>query len=314
MIRTTVLRVVAAIGLVVALVVAFASPAGATYRGHNGLIAFAAQTGDWTQLYTVRADGHGLRQITHQTDADASAPDWSPDGRWIVYSLENEAGAHLVLIRQDGSQPRDLGAGQPACCESNASFTPDGRHLVYEHFDPTTETVSIRSLNLATMRRHVVANVDATDLNVSPDGREISFVHIGPGDFQQGLSIIRQDGTDLRHVVPMSADVAVKQDWSPSGRRLVFSDNADVPSQLVNIATVRPDGNGLHYLTKNRAPDEKSIAGSYSPDSRWIVYRQESGGLFSLWRMRTDGSHKRQILAPSAFRPRFIDWGACAHR
>ena len=314
MVRKTVVRVVAALGLAVASVLALASPGEATFRGQNGLIVFGAQTGDWSQLYTVRANGHALRQITHQTNADATSPDWSPDGRWIVYTLENEAGAHLELIRPNGSQGHDLGAGQPACCESNASFTPNGKHLIYERFDPATETNAIWSLDLATLRRHLVATVDNADPNVSPDGRRISFVQFGSGDFQQGLSTIRRDGTHLRHVVPFSADVAVKQDWSPTGKRLTFSDNADLPDQSVNIATVRPDGSGLRYLTHNRSADEKSYVGSYSPDSRWIVYRQEAGGLFSLWRMHSDGSHKRQILAPSTFRPRFIDWGARAHR
>jgi Tol biopolymer transport system component len=313
-IRATAVRVFTAIGLLLGPVVAFASPADATYRGPNGLISFAAQTGDRSQLYTVSANGHRLRQITFQKDADATNPDWSPNGRWIVYTLENETGAHLVLIRPDGTHARDLGAGQPTCCESNASFTPNGRRIVYEHFDPATETDALWSLDLATLRRQPITTVDATDPNVSPDGREISFVQFGSGDLQQGLSTVRPDGTHLRRVVPFSADVAVKQDWSPTGTRIVFSDNADVSERPVNVATVRPDGRGLRYLTHNRAADRKSYAGSYSPDSRWIVYRQESEGLFSLWRMHTNGSHKRQILAPGTMRPRFIDWGSRAHR
>lgn len=313
MIRMTALRVLGAFSVGIASVMACAGPSEATFRGPNGLIVFSAQTGDWSQLYTISASGHGLRQITHQTNADATSPDWSPDGRRLVFTLENEAGAHLMLIRPDGSEARDLSAGQPVCCETNASFTPNGERLVYEHFDPTTETDSLRSLDLKTLHRTLIATVDNTDPNVSPDGRTISFVHFGDGDLQQGLSTISANGTGLRQVVPFVADVAIKQDWSPTGKQLAFSDNADVPDKPVNIATIRPDGKGLRYLTHNSAADEKSYVGSYSPDSRWIVYRQEAGGLFSLWRMHTDGSHKQQILAPTTFRPRFIDWGSRVH-
>jgi hypothetical protein len=44
-----------------------ASPAGATYPAH----AFRVSTADGTdQLYTVRPDGHGLRQITSGNGGD----------------------------------------------------------------------------------------------------------------------------------------------------------------------------------------------------------------------------------------------------
>jgi hypothetical protein len=64
-----------------------AAPAYATYPGHNGRIAFQADTGGGNQIYTVRPNGHDLFQVTH-VDGEATTPDWSPDGHWIIESLE----------------------------------------------------------------------------------------------------------------------------------------------------------------------------------------------------------------------------------
>ena len=54
----------------------------ATNPGRNGRIAFQAQTDDGLQIFTMRPDGHDLRQITH-VDGDATAPglgtEWPPD-------------------------------------------------------------------------------------------------------------------------------------------------------------------------------------------------------------------------------------------
>ena len=57
---------------------------GATFRGANGLLVYQAQTGRHIQLFTIRADGTGRRQITHMRDSDALNPEWSPDGQEIV--------------------------------------------------------------------------------------------------------------------------------------------------------------------------------------------------------------------------------------
>jgi Tol biopolymer transport system component len=120
---------------------------------------------------------------------------------------------------------------------------------------------------------------------------------------------VRIDGTNLLQVVPFSFDVAVKQDWAPDGRRLVFTDDADDFDRPANIATVRPDGTSLRYLTDLRSPETRAYVGGYSPDGNWIVFRLEDHGRYGLYRMRPDGSAVHAILGLSGFRPRFIDWG-----
>ena len=61
--------------------------ASATSPGRNGLIAFHADVGeDGPQIFTIRSNGKQLRQVTH-VDGVAALPDWSPDGRRIVFTL-----------------------------------------------------------------------------------------------------------------------------------------------------------------------------------------------------------------------------------
>jgi Tol biopolymer transport system component len=81
-----------------------------------------------------------------------------------------------------------------------------------------------------------------------------------------------------------------------------------------NIATIRPDGSGLQYLTHYQTQDVKALVGSYSPEGKYIVFRLEDHGLYALggaerWEVRSDGSHVRTILPFSTFRPKGIDWG-----
>ena len=64
--------------------------------------------GSGYQLYTIKANGHDLRQVTHVTNSDAVLGDWSPDGRQIVYEHGAEAFARVETMNADGTDVRVL--------------------------------------------------------------------------------------------------------------------------------------------------------------------------------------------------------------
>jgi Tol biopolymer transport system component len=284
----------------------------ATSPARTGRIAFGADTGSGSQLYTVRPNGHDLRQITH-VDGDALFPEWSPDGRRIVFALETtEDSSSIELINADGSHVTDL-TPRSSCCASQPSFTPDGKRIVFERFIPETEDDAIWSMRLdgSHQRRVLGPPNGATDPNVSPNGRKLSYVGFNGLEFGQALFTSSIDGSHVMQLTPYTLDVAIKQDWAPDGRHLVLTDNADFPhpGDSANIATIRPNGTGLRYLTHYQGGDVSAFVGGYSPNGRWIVFRLEDHGSYGLYKMRPDGSHLKPILGLSSFRPRFIDWG-----
>ncbi len=83
-------------------------------------IAFTGfATGDY-EIYTIRADGTGLRQLTH-THGDDAHPVWSPDGRWIAFvssrkgwkdeamiSFGSQPYGEIFVMRADGRDARQL--------------------------------------------------------------------------------------------------------------------------------------------------------------------------------------------------------------
>jgi Tol biopolymer transport system component len=283
----------------------------ATFPARNGPIVFSADTGSGSQVYTVRPNGHALRQLTH-VDGDAVLPEWSPDGRRIVFALETEESSSIELMNADGSHVTDL-TPRSSCCASEPSFTPDGKRIFFQRFIPETGDDAIWSMRLdgSHQRRVLGAPNGVTDPNVSPNGRKLSYVGYNGLEFGQALFTSNIDGSHPHQLTPYTFDVGIKQDWAPDGHRLVFTDNADFPhpGDSANIATIRPEGGGLRYLTHYRGGDVSALVGGYSPNGRWIVFRLEDHGSYGLYKMRPDGSHLRPILGLSSFRPRFIDWG-----
>ena len=295
---------------------ALALPAGAaaTFPDNNGRIAFSAGTSAGRQLFTMRSNGQNLVQVTN-LDGDATKLDWSPDGHQLAFTLND---CSVAFVDADGTNLRVLPPENPErtpgvdVCDGDPSFTPDGREVVYDHYDALLDKEDIRIMRLDGTQRLVVTDAGGPDPNVSPDGSKIAFKGADPSSSDCcPLLVANLDGTGLMRVSQL-VDVTSKSDWAPDGSRLAFSDYADpTPEQPVNIWTVRPDGTGLTQLTHYADPRLNAQVGSYSPDGQWIVFRlnRVDLGLRALYRIRPDGNDMHQVTDWSTFLPASNDWG-----
>ena len=198
--RTRATALAAALAGTAALV--FASTALATFPGRNGAIAFSAQTDQGVQLFTVGKDGRGLHQISHVA-GDAVHPDWSPDGRRIVFELDTEETVSVAFVNPDGSGLAVLPAAPGSLSERQPSYTPVGRRIVFSRFDGAEEATWSMRLSGTDRRRITGGPQGANDPNVSPDGRKVSFVGSRDGvEYAQALFTVRLDGTGVKRLTP----------------------------------------------------------------------------------------------------------------
>ena len=110
-------RITWTVGAVGFVALAATCAALATTRGPNGLIAYAEESSpEHFQIYTISPDGTGRRQITHALSAQN--PDWSPDGKHIVFELEAADNAGVATMSPDGSAVRKL---TPKGCQGQPS-------------------------------------------------------------------------------------------------------------------------------------------------------------------------------------------------
>jgi Tol biopolymer transport system component len=283
----------------------------ATFPGKNGRIAFQSQTDAGFQIFTVSPNGHNLRQITH-VSGDAFRPDWSPDGRQIVFEIDRPEfpGCGIAIMNADGSDIVELSPPQNVC-ENDPSFTPDGSRIIFDRTDFEANEEAFWSMDLNGKDRQRIGPC-CFDPNASPNGEKLSFLTSTGQPGETALFTSDIDGSNMFQVTPFSFDVAVKQDWAPDGHHLVFTKDGDVhlPGVSANIATIRPDGTHLHFVTHYKGGDVNAIAGSYSPDGHWIVFRINAPGGFGLFKIHPDGTDLTTILPFSSLRPGFIDWGA----
>lgn len=94
-------------------------------------VAFEVMGGN---LYVINGDGTGLVDLGR-----GHRPQWSPDGRWVVYMRSQDDGyrytaSDLFAARADGTGRVQL-TQTPDRLEMNPSWSPDGRLIAYDAWD-----------------------------------------------------------------------------------------------------------------------------------------------------------------------------------
>jgi Tol biopolymer transport system component len=286
-------RLAIAVGLASLVVAAISvAPSNATFHGLNGRLVYQARVGKHVQLFTVRPDGTGTRQVTRLTDSDAIGPNWSPNGRRIVFARDYLFGSrkeHLdvVTVDADGRHLRSMGLkglnGYPI-------WSPDGRRILFVH-PGGFATIDAAGGPLS----QVVLGGEVVSPTFSPDGRLVAFWRHERGG--ASVYVVGADGTGLRRVKWFSKGVADKIDWSPNGSRIAFSTpDFDHPGISANVYTIRPDGTGLVQLTHDRDGTIDNGVDSWSPDGTRIAFASNRSGTYEIYSMSsTTGAGVSQI-------------------
>jgi TolB protein len=191
----------------------------------NGrMIAFGGSLGairddgrvERAEIFVMDVNGRGARQVTHMTAGqqpfavDVMDSAWSPDGKQLVFAVQNYAAAEppnrraLFIVGIDGSGLRQL-----TPWSLNAGDSPDW----------------------------------------SPDGTLILFRTVSVSNRHHGnLHTIRPDGSGLTKLTSYPAPKTVLTgSFSPDGKWIVFSRFSDSPYPAVYV--IHPDGSGLRRVS-----------------------------------------------------------------
>lgn len=302
------IAMVAILGMTLLGLVATASPALSAFPGRNGRIAFSTDQSDTPQVFTVGSDGGGLKQLTHVSSGSAaSAPNWSPDGRKIVFTIDGQ----IWVMDRDGSGKRQL-TDQTGFENHNPSWSPDARKIVFSHCGIPFGFVAYCDIDVMNadgtgMRKILGGNWFNNNPHYSPDGTRIVF-DSNRGGFLSAVWVMDADGGGLRRLTKPALE-ADFPGWSPDGSRIIFIDLCCMLHS--NVWVIRPDGSGLKELTHFPVGHQGGPA-YYSPDGKKIVlgadlaYPDECCN--DLYVMNADGSHLHPIVTsqPGLF---FSDWG-----
>jgi tricorn protease-like protein len=215
-------------------------------------------------LYSIRPDGSGQRQLTSGTELDGR-PIVAPNGRYVVFERRASAGA-----------PRDLytvgsmGGGVHALVSSDAdereaTFSPDGCMIAFvRSVAGNDELFSVKPAGVGLRRLTHTAGIDEFAPGYFADDEGIVFSRgessEGPAAYAD-VYTMRSNGSKVRPLI-RGVGSAYVEDVSPDGHTLLFRRDQGLWSKRIGPGRARK----LAQL-----PDGSETNGVFSSDGRKVA-------------------------------------------
>lgn len=274
-------------------------------------IAFLSDRTGNTEIFATNIGGTPWKQLTtgqsHQVRAEPAPgeeaivnasefrPDWSPDGKRIVFASEHDGPRDLYFMNANGTGLTRITSGDAS--EAAPDWHPfDNRIAYFVYSGESTEDEPHSAI--------WVVNQDGTNptrlttdayLNKgpdwSPDGKHIAYVSNVDGD--PDIFVMDADGSHKQQLT-YTESVEFQPTWSPDGKMIAFEGEE---GDDLEIFVMNRDGSARTNLTSNGAHDQLP---TWSPDGQHIAYGSNLEGNFEIYVMSAEGSNARNVTQSAA--------------
>ena len=215
-------------------------------------IAFYGKYDDkktWS-IHTMNNDGTNRQRLTHAKNKWDNAPDWSPDEKKIVFAREygdseNVWHYEIWIMNADGSNKTQI----KQLKGSNPYFTPDGRSIVFSwEFEDKSSAISIANVDGTNITRLTQNNSREWHPEVSPDGKQITFMSDRDGNFE--IYVMNIDGSNQKRLTNSSIDDWYPS-WSPDSSQIIFSNTTGTDKKSRIIYVMNKDGSAVQKIIEH---------------------------------------------------------------
>jgi Tol biopolymer transport system component len=249
---------------------------------------------DWAlsqDIGIVGVDANARATTPHKVFIQGShedfPPDWSPDGKWIVwhshrdphgnpafYDAPGATDAIYIRAAQDTHAPERNLSGE--LWETGwAYWSPDGTKVIYTSWDRDGEPGKYHAIvahvdpstgrTLKTERLQLPEGIRSPQIaDWSPDGREIA-IEDASGPRERTLWIASADGGAARKVISYPSETYGGVSWMPDGKALVY---AALDGDHMQIYSVARDGANAKRLSDGQG---NLLGPRVSRDGKWIA-------------------------------------------
>ena len=159
-------------------------------------------------------------KITRLTsNGKARAAGISPDGKYVVYSLE-DAGKQSLWVRQVATNSNVQILPPDEVVYSGITLSQDGNYVYYVFKTPSSSVSTLYQIPvLGGTPRKLLENLYGA-VSISPDGKQFTFVRLYQNTGEFSLMVVGTDGSNERVLATHKGDLWFDGDpaWSPDGK------------------------------------------------------------------------------------------------
>jgi len=202
----------------------------------------------------------GERTVLREFETVISAPNWTKDGRYLIYDSRGRLFAYELATGEISA----IDSGFAVDCTNDHLLSPDNTRLAISHFANEDATARIYMLPFAGGNPTLITEKGPSYLHGwSPDGKRL--IYCGERDGQYDIYTISVNGgpeTQLTNEPGLDDG----PEYSPSGKHIWFN---SVRSGLMQIWRMAADGSHPIHIVKE---DANCWFPHVSPDGKRVAY------------------------------------------
>jgi Tol biopolymer transport system component len=198
------------------------------------------------------------RTIVRQFDQRVEAPNWSPDGKFLVYNGSGQ----IFRIPVTGGEPELINTGKVKSCNNDHMISADGKMLYVSATGPLRIS-QVFGLPLSGGEPELITQKGPSYLHgVSPDGNNLAYC-ADRGDNFDVYVCPAKGGDEVRLTNAPGLDDG--PEYSPDGKYIWFN---SVRTGLMQAWRMKADGSDQKQMTFDEA---NSWFPHVSPDGKHVV-------------------------------------------
>ena len=238
---------------------------------------------DVKEVFVADYDGANQRRITINRTMNLF-PNWSPDGRSIVYTSYRSGVPDLLIsnIYAGTMESPTKGVGQNWL----PVFSPDGSRLAFTSSRDGNSEIYVMNRDGSNLTR--LTNAPAIDSTPtwSPTGTQIAFTSERRG--QPQIFVVNVDGTGLRQISFES--YADRPTWSPAPYNEIAFAARTGPGFDVKILGIA--SGETRQITFGEGTNESP---AWAPNGRHLAFSSTRAGRIQIFTVDRDGRNLRQV-------------------
>lgn len=201
----------------------------------------------------------GERRIVRRALEHFEAPNWTPDGKALIYN----GGGRIWRIPVEGGAPEVIPTGDVRCNNDHV-VSADGRWLAISgSVGREPSKIYVAPMTGGTPR--LVTEKGPSYLHGwSPDGKKLVYCAQRDGEYDI-YEIAAEGGAERRLTDARGLDDG--PEYSPGGRLIYFNSER---TGLMRIWGMNADGAGQRMISQG--PESADWFAHFSPDGKWIAY------------------------------------------